>query len=189
MKGQTDEGVDEPVTLADGRSNRWVGVCYKTEEREGCPSVFIMCKHVRPHWPSLRLPSPLTSFPSFLFPPHSIFVNGLRALFPGIDILSEETEPEPLEMGLSSVQSVKLAEDPWLDLKDVLITVDPLDATKEFTENLLQYVTTMVRASGLGGLHCRVASWMVESLTTDGGHSSLHPSRCAWCTRAGRSRA
>lgn len=82
----------------------------------------------------------------------SIFVNGLRALFPGIDILSEETDPEPLDLGLSSVQSVKLGDgDRWLDLKDVLVTVDPLDATKEFTENLLQYVTTMVRRWGGGG--------------------------------------
>lgn len=121
-----------------------------TEEREGCSSLHVQACAATLDKTSLSkfnfgsfLPSPL--------PPKSIFVNGLRALFPGVDILSEETEPEPLEMGLSSVQSVKLAEDPWLDLKDVLITVDPLDATKEFTENLLQYVTTMVRAVGLVG--------------------------------------
>jgi len=95
VKGQTDEGVDEPVTLADARSN-------------------------------------------------SVFVNGLRELFPGIDILSEETDPEVEEVGISAVNGVELKHDPWLDLKDVLVTVDPLDATKEFTENLLHFVTTMV---------------------------------------------
>jgi len=95
VKGQTDEGVDEPVTLADARSN-------------------------------------------------SVFVNGLRQLFPGIDILSEETEPEVKEIRISTVNDVELEHDPWLDLKDLLVTVDPLDATKEFTENLLHFVTTMV---------------------------------------------
>lgn len=95
VKGKTDEGVEEPVTLADAKSN-------------------------------------------------AVFVNGLRELFPGIDILSEETDPEEADVGISGLQSVELAQDPWLDLKDVLITVDPLDATKEFTENLLHFVTTMV---------------------------------------------
>ncbi|EWM21106.1 myo inositol monophosphatase [Nannochloropsis gaditana] len=95
VKGKTDEGVDEPVTLADARSN-------------------------------------------------SVFVNGLRELFPGISILSEETDPDLEEVGISAINGVELTHDPWLDLKDILITVDPLDATKEFTENLLHFVTTMV---------------------------------------------
>lgn len=159
MKGKTDEGVDEPVTLADARSNRCVrfALC-------GCVYIYFNLGGgengtgwlvLMADWP--RRPSHhLTHPPPTPTPIHpcqpkplqhpSVFVNGLRSLFPGIDILSEETDPEPLDLGLSSVQSVELDEDPWLDLKDVLITVDPLDATKEFTENLLQYVTTMVRA-------------------------------------------
>lgn len=76
----------------------------------------------------------------------SVFVNGLRQLFPGILILSEETEPDPLVLDMSPLEPLEMDEDPWLDLKDLLITVDPLDATKEFTENLVHYVTTMVGA-------------------------------------------
>lgn len=89
----------------------------------------------------------------------SVFVNGLRQLFPGISILSEETEPDPLVLDMSPLEQLQLEEDPWLDLKDLLITVDPLDATKEFTENLVHYVTTMVSScvpSGPVDLICRL---------------------------------
>lgn len=107
IKGQTEEGIDEPVTVADGNSNR-------------------------------------------------IIVNGLRDLFPGIDILSEETEPLADPEGyhrITKLNEIKLDEDALIKLSDILITVDPLDATKEFTEagtekceydECVRYVTTMV---------------------------------------------
>ena len=107
IKGQTEEGIDEPVTVADGNSNR-------------------------------------------------IIVNGLRDLFPGIDILSEETEPLADPEGyhrITKLNEIKLDEDALINLSDILITVDPLDATKEFTEagtekceydECVRYVTTMV---------------------------------------------
>lgn len=99
VKGLTKEGVEEPVTDADNRSNK-------------------------------------------------VFVNGYRNHFPGIHILSEETDPE-LDVTVRSEETQlnpQLASgvDKLLTLKDLLIIFDPLDATKEFTEDLLEYVTTMV---------------------------------------------
>lgn len=98
VKGKTDEGVDEPVTVADAKSN-------------------------------------------------AVMVNGLRTRFPPINILSEETNPDAERITTRAsgddIASL-LSENPLLDLSRVLVTVDPLDATKEFTEDLLQYVTTMI---------------------------------------------
>lgn len=84
----------------------------------------------------------------------SVFVNGLRQFFPGIQILSEETDPEVKHVDVSIVPGVQVANDHWLNLNEVLITVDPLDATKEFTENLTQYVTTMVSRSSSSSCCC-----------------------------------
>lgn len=101
VKGQTEEGVDEPVTEADAKSN-------------------------------------------------AIIVNGLRDRFPGVHILSEEAEPPKQTVKLGELPSLKLGNDRTVDLRNVLITVDPLDATKEFTEDLLDYVTTMVCVTEYG---------------------------------------
>ncbi|CAM9543587.1 unnamed protein product, partial [Phaeothamnion confervicola] len=96
IKGHTDEGVVEPVTDADQRSNR-------------------------------------------------VFVNGFRRHFAGITLLSEETEPEEGDFHATVTTLLEpLKVDPWLNMDDVMVTIDPLDATKEFTEDLTQYVTTMV---------------------------------------------
>ncbi|KAG5177229.1 hypothetical protein JKP88DRAFT_170315 [Tribonema minus] len=99
VKGHTAEGVAEPVTDADQRSN-------------------------------------------------AIFVNGYRNHFPGIVMLSEEKQPAENATVFSSSTTLATplpaAADLTLDLKDLIMIVDPLDATKEFTENLLEYVTTMV---------------------------------------------
>ncbi|CAM9842008.1 unnamed protein product [Chrysoparadoxa australica] len=97
VKGLTDEGVIEPVTDADERSNR-------------------------------------------------IFVNGYRQQFPGINILSEEADGDQgfKPPAVSPVLSEQIKQDVHLDMEHILLTIDPLDATKEFTEDLLDYVTTMV---------------------------------------------
>ncbi|CAN0191071.1 unnamed protein product [Pylaiella littoralis] len=86
---------------------------------------------------------------------NNVFVNGYRNHFPGIQMLSEETEPEKSDTRIDNPTlpaGLTLESDPSLDLSEVLIIVDPLDATKEFGEetdkvtgeNLLGYVTTMV---------------------------------------------
>lgn len=84
VKGKTDEGVDEPVTMADAKSN-------------------------------------------------VILVNGLRTRFEGINILSEETNPKPQVITTKDTAASvakKLENDPVLNLAEILVTVDPLDATK-----------------------------------------------------------
>jgi inositol monophosphatase 3 len=96
-KGLTDEGVVEPVTDADYKSN-------------------------------------------------AIFMNGFRNHFPGIELVSEETEP-PVDSSIyvgTSPLTKALDWNPELDLSRTLVEIDPLDATKEFSEDLLSYVTTMV---------------------------------------------
>ncbi|CAM9296114.1 unnamed protein product [Discosporangium mesarthrocarpum] len=76
---------------------------------------------------------------------NKVFINGYRNQFPGIDMLSEETEPEK-DGTLSDMSNfrVKLKHDQELDISEIRVIVDPLDATQEFTENLQEYVTTMV---------------------------------------------
>eukprot|EP00736_Rhodelphis_marinus_P006689 Rmarinus@m.29850 len=97
IKGKTNEGVDEPVTLADQLSNSW-------------------------------------------------FINGLHHLWPELRIISEESWPaseavSPPSFGIVDVDPIL---DRELDIADLVVYVDPLDATKEYTEDLLEYVTTMV---------------------------------------------
>ncbi|CBN78756.1 conserved unknown protein [Ectocarpus siliculosus] len=78
---------------------------------------------------------------------NSVFVNGYRHFFPGVQMLSEETEPEKADTKLYNPAlpaGLRLESNPSLDLSEVLVIVDPLDATKEFGEDLLEYVTTMV---------------------------------------------
>lgn len=101
IKGKTAEGVDEPVTVADARSN-------------------------------------------------AVFINGFRQFFPGVTLVSEETDPEK-KATQTEYEPVKLKQDLTVPLKDIIIIVDPLDATKEFTEEydtdgtwMLNYVTTLV---------------------------------------------
>lgn len=100
-KGQTKEGVNDPVTAADYRS-------------------------------------------------HCVMYGSLTKAFPGITVISEETSQdcdkiviEDIKNSLKSINDYDL-NDEIVDIKDVTIWIDPLDATKEFTENLLHYVSTMV---------------------------------------------
>lgn len=83
---------------------------------------------------------------------HNQMYYGFKELFPGIDIISEEHSSKP--ESLDKIHSLKLTDqrirsrgdigDVSVLEEDVTIWIDPLDATQEYTENLLQYVTTMV---------------------------------------------
>ena len=104
-KGQTAEGVDDPLTLGDQES-------------------------------------------------HEAIVGTIRKAYgDSIFIFSEEKDSHHLDLNsikepsykLSSKQSAAINHaDELVDKDDVTIWVDPLDATKEYTEKLYNYVTTMV---------------------------------------------
>ncbi|XP_011329328.1 putative inositol monophosphatase 3 isoform X2 [Ooceraea biroi] len=106
-KGQTKEGVNDPVTSADYNS-------------------------------------------------HCAMYLSLTKAFPGITVISEEVSKDCDKINVKNIKnSVKnianddvplddVPLDDVVNISDITIWIDPLDATKEFTENLLQYVTTMV---------------------------------------------
>ncbi|KYN04289.1 PREDICTED: putative inositol monophosphatase 3 [Cyphomyrmex costatus] len=100
-KGQTKEGINDPVTAADYRS-------------------------------------------------HCAMYRSLTEAFPGITVISEETSQdcdkivvEDIKNSFKSIDGYDISDD-IVNVNDITIWIDPLDATKEFTENLLQYVSTMV---------------------------------------------
>jgi len=79
-------------------------------------------------------------------------VNSLLYTFPGIRIVSEEHLPAASDIFPISVSKAlfnsdafsTIPEDIHLNIDDLVIWIDPLDATKEYSEGLTQYVTTMV---------------------------------------------
>ena len=84
---------------------------------------------------------------------HKVIVHGFHNLFPFITVVSEEhdhsdNEKQPVDIKMSDILNISgdlsNKEDEEVSTDDILIWVDPLDATKEYTENLVQYVTTMV---------------------------------------------
>ena len=84
---------------------------------------------------------------------HKAIVHGFRYLFPWVAVVSEERDHGdkknlPVDIEMSDIVNISDnlddAEDELVSTNDVLVWVDPLDATQEYTENLTQYVTTMV---------------------------------------------
>lgn len=82
---------------------------------------------------------------------HRAMYYGLLKAFPGLNVISEEDDPQPVNMDkvkmahFSDPEVDKIViEDSIVPLDEIDVWIDPLDATQEYTENLLQYVTTMV---------------------------------------------
>lgn len=84
---------------------------------------------------------------------HWQMYNGVKLAFPNINVISEERswagsgrQPtvEPLQLRYDFAGSLSSSYPVMVDADDVTVWIDPLDATKEYTEILLHYVTTMV---------------------------------------------
>ena len=79
-------------------------------------------------------------------------VNSLLYTFPGIRVISEEHLPSASEIYPISVSKAlfnsnafsTIPDDISMNIEDLVVWIDPLDATKEYSEGLTQYVTTMV---------------------------------------------
>ncbi|XP_031625053.1 putative inositol monophosphatase 3 [Contarinia nasturtii] len=82
---------------------------------------------------------------------HCVMEQGLKRLFSTVTIISEEdvhadcSETSHFELDPTVIdEDIHLQDDFLVNADDVTIWIDPLDATQEYTENLFQYVTTMV---------------------------------------------
>jgi len=80
---------------------------------------------------------------------HMAMYYSLKKTFPNVEIISEEHDPADLD--LTKVIAAKTSHvevnglvDHSVASEDIRIWIDPLDATQEYTENLQEYVTTMV---------------------------------------------
>ncbi|XP_053212838.1 inositol monophosphatase 3-like [Panonychus citri] len=83
---------------------------------------------------------------------HQMMVLQVSAKFPGLRIISEEKdspEGEGFFLPFGELQDVLYADDvhnlpsSMVSMEDLVVWIDPLDATQEYSENLTQYVTTM----------------------------------------------
>ena len=76
---------------------------------------------------------------------------GLRKVFPNVNIISEEHDEKEVDTSKIPRASIthpeveaRVADDIMVPANEIAVWIDPLDATQEFTENLRQFVTTMV---------------------------------------------
>ncbi|XP_030568233.1 putative inositol monophosphatase 3 [Drosophila novamexicana] len=80
---------------------------------------------------------------------HCVMKQGLQRIFPRVRIFSEEDkehckDAHSFDLDPTVLHETASVPDVAVTAQDVTIWVDPLDATKEFTEELYEYVTTMV---------------------------------------------
>ncbi|XP_034118313.1 putative inositol monophosphatase 3 [Drosophila albomicans] len=80
---------------------------------------------------------------------HCVMKQGLKRIFPRVHIFSEEDkehcqDAHSFDLDPTVLHETAIVPDVAVTAQDVTVWVDPLDATKEFTEELYEYVTTMV---------------------------------------------
>lgn len=80
---------------------------------------------------------------------HRVMYGGLSASFPGLSIISEEHAEGDHDaaanlLSRASTLGGLIGDDVLVPAEAITVWIDPLDATQEYTENLLDYVTTMV---------------------------------------------
>lgn len=84
------------------------------------------------------------------FMSHCVMYQTLTQAFPKVKVISEEKPHEqckdlpPVDGDISDIGSYNIINDVNVNAEDITVWIDPLDATQEFIESLLQYVTTMV---------------------------------------------
>ena len=74
---------------------------------------------------------------------------GMKKAFSSISVISEETSEIDRTVGFNieyknTLLNRILVSDELIPAETITVWIDPLDATKEYTEGLKQYVTTMV---------------------------------------------
>ncbi|XP_068208987.1 Golgi-resident adenosine 3',5'-bisphosphate 3'-phosphatase isoform X2 [Palaemon carinicauda] len=82
---------------------------------------------------------------------HLAMFYALSKAFPGVEIISEEHDKSNVDASTVSPTETfnveverTIVDDESIPVEDIRVWIDPLDATQEYTENLRQYVTTMV---------------------------------------------
>ncbi|CAH8440690.1 unnamed protein product [Schistosoma turkestanicum] len=83
-------------------------------------------------------------------------VHSLNETFPGLHVIGEEGDLDPgnvlqsTELNLAVLECQCPPELKDLSLEEIVVWVDPLDGTKEFTEGLVEFVTVLIGIS-VGG--------------------------------------
>jgi inositol monophosphatase 3 len=80
---------------------------------------------------------------------HEIMYFGMKKAFSSISVISEETSENEKSVNFNieyrnTLLNRILVSDELIPSETITVWIDPLDATKEYTEGLKQYVTTMV---------------------------------------------
>ncbi|XP_064104567.1 inositol monophosphatase 3-like isoform X1 [Macrobrachium nipponense] len=106
---------------------------------------------------------------------HLAMFYALSKSFPGVEVISEEHDKSNVDASTVSpaatfnveVEST-IVDDDSIPAEDIRVWIDPLDATQEYTENLKQYVTTMVCVAVKGYPTLGVIHKPFENLTAWG---------------------